>query len=93
MEAWVNVSAVCEVTSGQGFPTQIHNTVRQKAFFVFCTQPDWHFFPSPSFSGGEFTFSTYDQAEMINTGSLSPNINVLSFLKSLWVSCLALMMS
>ena len=39
------------------------------------------FFPSLTFSRGEFTFSTFDQAGMINTGSLSPDINVLSFLQ------------
>ena len=39
-EAWVNVSAVCKVTSESGFPTWIRNTVKQKAFFAFCTQPD-----------------------------------------------------
>jgi hypothetical protein len=39
-EAWVNVSAVCEVTSEKGFPARIRNTVKQKAFLAFVTQPD-----------------------------------------------------
>ena len=39
-EAWVNVATVCEVTSESGFPARICNTVRQKAFFAFYTQPD-----------------------------------------------------
>ena len=88
-EAWANISAVCKVTSEQGFPLRICNTVKQKAFFTFCTQLDQQFFPSLSFSHDEFSFSTVDQAGMVNTGPLKPRINALSFCESLWVSCLA----
>lgn len=79
-EAWVNVSAVCEVTSESGFPTRIRNTVKQKAFFAFCTQPDRRFFPSLSLSHDEFNFSTVDRAGMVDTGSLKPRIDALNFL-------------
>lgn len=80
-EAWVNVSAVCEVTSEKNFPARIRNTVKQKAFLAFVTQPDRRFFPTLAFSHGEFIFSTFDRAGIVSTGALIPNISALGFLR------------
>lgn len=40
---WSNVDAVCKVTSETGFLARLHNTVTQKAYLIFLSQPNRRF--------------------------------------------------
>jgi hypothetical protein len=54
---WTSVRAIAEVTSQDGEPKRISNTVTDKSFIILTTQPDRVFVPILSFCGTSNNFS------------------------------------
>lgn len=78
---WSNVDAICEVTSETGFPARLRNTVTQKAYLIFLSQPNRRFTISLSFSSAAFQLVVYDRAGEVNSSKYNINTNALLLLR------------
>ena len=79
--AWPTVCAVGLVTAEAGFPSHICNTIQQKAFLTFATQPDQHFTTSLAFSKDYFQLITCDHAGLVNSAKENLNDGALTLLQ------------
>ena len=79
--AWPTVCAVGEVTAEAGFPSRICNTIQQKAFLTFATQPDRCFTASLAFSKDCFQLVTCDHTRLVNSVKENLNDGALTLLR------------
>src|ERR1700683_1269467 len=79
--AWPTVCAVGEVTAEASFPSHIHNTIQQKAFLTFATQPDQCFTTSFAFSKDCFQLVTCDCTGLVNLVRENLNDGALTLLQ------------
>lgn len=73
MPEWHEVDALCEVTSQSSFHTRLQETVKQKTFIMFTTQPSRRYVLGISFVAQRFRLTLCDRAGIVQ--SISHNIN------------------
>jgi Fungal protein kinase len=79
--AWPVVCAVGEVTAEAGFPSRIRNTIQQKSFLTFATQPARRFTVSLAFSKDCFQFVTCDRAGVVTSTRVNIDDGALNLLR------------
>ncbi|KIM73761.1 hypothetical protein PILCRDRAFT_14983, partial [Piloderma croceum F 1598] len=79
--AWPVVCAVGEVTAEAGFPSRIRNTIQQKSFLTFATQPARRFTVSLAFSKDCFQFVTCDRAGVVTSTRVNIDDGALNLLQ------------
>ena len=80
---WQNVRGLTEVTSQPTFHARIRNTIYQKSFLMFTSQPDRRIVLSLALFGKGFVFTACDRAGVIHSETLSYNECALTLLSLL----------
>ena len=80
---WLQVRAICEITSQHRLPSRLPYTLVNKAFLIFTTQHDRRFIPLLSFHQNRFQFSLCDRAGIIHSPHYAIDNHALILLRIL----------